>query len=136
MTTQDNTQALREAADKWFERTGRFYLANGHLESALKSAYLDGLAQPEQPSGSLSREQQAERVPCEWSLTDDDAGVYSSACGEMWVFNDGGPDENSVRFCQGCGKPVSLAHGITTPKEKTVMVPETPCGSCKKGDGK
>lgn len=54
----------------------------------------------------------AERVACNWSLTDDDNMIYESACGEAWVFNDGGPKENNVRFCQGCGKPVNL-FGIT-----------------------
>lgn len=49
MTT--NHDALREAADQWFERTGRFYLANGHLESALKAAYMDGLSQPMPEAG-------------------------------------------------------------------------------------
>lgn len=52
--------------------------------------------------------QPAERVACNWQLTDDDNMIYESACGEAWVFNDGGPKENNVRFCQGCGKPVNL----------------------------
>ena len=35
--------------------------------------------------------------------------TYDSGCGEKWSFIDGGPEENNVRFCQGCGKPVKLA---------------------------
>lgn len=36
--------------------------------------------------------------------------TWDSACGERWTFIEGGPLENSVRFCQGCGKPVKLAN--------------------------
>jgi site-specific DNA-cytosine methylase len=48
---------------------------------------------------------------CEWREDDpngDMSGTYASACGELWSFNDGGPKENNVRFCQGCGKPVQV----------------------------
>ena len=45
---------------------------------------------------------------CNWSLTDDDSEVWESSCGEEWTFIDGGPAENSVRFCHGCGKPVAI----------------------------
>jgi hypothetical protein len=48
---------------------------------------------------------------CEWREEDQwgpMAGTYESACGEAWAFTDGGPTENNVRFCQGCGKPVKL----------------------------
>ena len=50
-------------------------------------------------------EQQAEPVTCEWSLEDDDTmpGTYSSACGELWSFIDGGWKDNRVNFCHGCG---------------------------------
>lgn len=46
---------------------------------------------------------------CEWREDDPNGlmpGTYASACGELWSFNDAGPNENNVRFCQGCGKPV------------------------------
>ena len=46
---------------------------------------------------------------CNWSLMDEDNGVWESACGEAWTFIDGGPQDNNVRFCQGCGKPVAIA---------------------------
>lgn len=45
---------------------------------------------------------------CEWHLDDEENGIWQSACGEAWSFIDGGPVENSVRYCQGCGKPVAL----------------------------
>ena len=54
---------------------------------------------------------QTQAGACEWKHDDDD-GFWESACGEAWQFNDGGPADNNVRFCQGCGKPV-----LITPKE-------------------
>ena len=52
----------------------------------------------------------AETTGCLWSKDPDfEMGdTYDSACGEKWSFIDGGPAENRVRFCQGCGKPVKL----------------------------
>lgn len=45
---------------------------------------------------------------CEWTH-DEPQYSWDSACGEKWSFIEGGPKENFVRFCQGCGKPVVLA---------------------------
>lgn len=55
---------------------------------------------------------------CEWREEDPDGytpGTYASACGELWSFNDGGPKENHVRFCQGCGKPVQIMPFVAEP---------------------
>lgn len=53
--------------------------------------------------------QPAKRVPhCTWSFSDDDSGTWASACGELWSFIDGGPTDNRVRHCQGCGRPVTV----------------------------
>lgn len=46
---------------------------------------------------------------CEWTYDDNEyAPKWDSACGEAWCFIDGGPEENRVRYCHGCGKPVRL----------------------------
>ena len=47
---------------------------------------------------------------CEWTKDPDfEMGdTYDSSCGEKWSFIDGGPQENRVRFCQGCGKSVGI----------------------------
>ena len=52
----------------------------------------------------------AEPTGCTWTKDPDfEMGdTYDSSCGEKWSFIDGGPTENRVRFCQGCGKPVKL----------------------------
>ena len=48
---------------------------------------------------------------CVWTQdTDYETDIHYSACGEAWSFIEGGPKENKVRFCQGCGKPVKLTY--------------------------
>ena len=49
---------------------------------------------------------QVRATPCKWSETDD--GDWVTACGVDWVFTDGGPEDNDVRFCPCCGHPVEL----------------------------
>jgi hypothetical protein len=44
---------------------------------------------------------------CRWTYDEHDY-KWDSACGEAWQFTDGGPEDNGVKFCQGCGKPVVL----------------------------
>lgn len=44
---------------------------------------------------------------CSWAYDENDH-YWSSSCGEGWSFNDGGPVENKVKFCQGCGRSVVL----------------------------
>lgn len=42
---------------------------------------------------------------CVWTLDSDEyrGDSWDSACGETWCFVEGGPDDNRVTFCQGCG---------------------------------
>jgi hypothetical protein len=40
---------------------------------------------------------------CEWSQDDWEAGTWSAGCGLVWRFEDGGPTENEMKFCPGCG---------------------------------
>ena len=42
---------------------------------------------------------------CEWTEQDPDyaSDTWSSECGEMWSFTDGGIEDNRVNFCHGCG---------------------------------
>jgi hypothetical protein len=44
---------------------------------------------------------------CAWR-EDISSEFWESACGKTWCFADGGPAENDVLFCHGCGKPVAL----------------------------
>ncbi|MBO1505208.1 hypothetical protein JKX24_16450 [Serratia proteamaculans] len=45
---------------------------------------------------------------CKWTYDENDY-KWDSGCGEAWMFSDGGPTENGVKFCQSCGKTVLLA---------------------------
>ena len=44
---------------------------------------------------------------CTWSQNiDDESGMWETTCSEAFLFNDGGPKDNSFRFCCYCGKPL------------------------------
>lgn len=45
---------------------------------------------------------------CEWHYDEQECS-WSAKCGSHWLFYDGGPVENDVKFCQCCGKPVKIA---------------------------
>lgn len=34
--------------------------------------------------------------------------TWLSICGRRWILASGGPAENKIRYCHGCGKPVHL----------------------------
>ena len=46
---------------------------------------------------------------CAW--TEDGDGSWWSACGDGFVFTDGGPQDNSFRFCCYCGLPLVPPRG-------------------------
>jgi hypothetical protein len=68
-------------------------------------------------SDELDAALSAMKEDCAWRL--EDGEFYVSACGKVdgFQFNDGGPHENGVRFCFGCGKP--LPSPPRTPVETT-----------------
>ena len=43
--------------------------------------------------------------PCEWQREDDIhmPDTWRSECGVLWTFTDGGPVENDMKHCCGCG---------------------------------
>jgi hypothetical protein len=47
----------------------------------------------------------AQPAPCAWTKSNDPnmPDTYEATCGAVWTFTDGGPGENNVRFCPGCG---------------------------------
>jgi hypothetical protein len=50
---------------------------------------------------------EAEReATCTW--TEDSEGTWQTECGDAFVFTDGGPVENSVRYCCYCGKCIEI----------------------------
>ena len=51
---------------------------------------------------------QDEPSECDWRQEDDEnmPQTYRTRCGQLWSFIEGGPADNSVKFCHCCGKPV------------------------------
>jgi hypothetical protein len=50
----------------------------------------------------------AQPAPCTWTKSNDPhmPDTFDATCGVVWTFTDGGPAENDVRFCPGCGGKV------------------------------
>ncbi len=44
---------------------------------------------------------------CNWSQCND-TDVYSTNCGGMWEFSEGGPKENHAKYCPYCGKQIKV----------------------------
>jgi len=64
---------------------------------------------PDVPEWTKHKLTTAEMVGCEW-LEDELDGYWTTACGEMHCFTDGGPEDNHHRFCPYCGKPLTAIH--------------------------
>lgn len=48
---------------------------------------------------------------CRWQETmGPDEDFWHTACGEDWVFPEGGPNENKMNFCPMCGRPMKVVH--------------------------
>lgn len=75
---------------------------SGHHRAIINAAVVMLSRPPTPPAAS--------RVPggCEWAY-DDDGYKWEADCGTVWHFIDDGPNENGLKFCPGCGKPVVLA---------------------------
>ncbi len=43
---------------------------------------------------------------CTWAEDEDADGSWFASCGGSWVFNDGNPDDNDMKFCCFCGLPL------------------------------
>lgn len=53
----------------------------------------------------MARTKKSTEPVCVWTLDRDNWGdSWDTACGEKYVFIDGGPRENGQRFCGYCGR--------------------------------
>ena len=50
----------------------------------------------------MARTKQPPKPHCRWTVDEHD-GSWNGDCGAKWVFNEGGPVENKMRFCPQCG---------------------------------
>jgi hypothetical protein len=51
----------------------------------------------------------AQPTPCTWTKAPDPnmPDTFSATCGVVWTFSEGGPAENGMVFCPGCGSKVT-----------------------------
>jgi hypothetical protein len=61
---------------------------------------------------------------CEW-VEDGDNPTWETSCGRTWIFDNGGPIENDIKHCMGCGKKVTISDAMT---------PATPAGKAGESD--
>ena len=86
---------MTQTFESWADAMGLDELSSecASAEKAWQAALRQAIAQPE---------------ACTWTQTDDEDGIWSSSCGELWSFIDGGPKENRVSYCHHCGKKVEV----------------------------
>jgi hypothetical protein len=54
-----------------------------------------------------------------WTQTDDEeSNNWESACGDIFYFEDGSPEENGMKFCPYCGKPLAWKPHEPDPEEE------------------
>lgn len=73
------------------------------LAATLRAARGDGHAVSVPGDTVLEILDRVPLVECEWSPSDEDAGTWSSGCGELYVLIDGAPTDNHMRWCHFCG---------------------------------
>ncbi len=52
---------------------------------------------------------------CAWA--EDNEHTWHTSCGNAWGFFDGGPEDNDIKHCHGCGLPVRHAQSDTHRQE-------------------
>ena len=100
---KDTDIVLGQLAKEKFksERLAR-ELAEANDQRADSRKMIEGLCElRDELKAKLAAQSSATPAPCEW-LQDDD-GIYHSFCGDAFTFFDGGPKENSMKFCCYCG---------------------------------
>jgi hypothetical protein len=54
-------------------------------------------------------EAEAAKGSCTWNYEDSDYNLWHSECGEDWTFEEGGPTDNTMRYCPFCGQKLVVA---------------------------
>ena len=63
------------------------------------------IAELEETIRGICEAEEENNKPCEWTY-DRDMESYETGCGEAFVFEVGSLTENSVHFCQACGRKI------------------------------
>jgi hypothetical protein len=43
---------------------------------------------------------------CVWTQTEEEHTRWEASCGKVFIIEDGTPEENEMKFCTFCGKPI------------------------------
>jgi hypothetical protein len=75
--------------------------------------YLEATIAADTPAPQPPQAATAQRLPiteaksaCAW--TQDEDGAWDTACGQLFLFNEGGPEENQACFCHHCGGKIEV----------------------------
>ena len=61
------------------------------------------------PAGQCAHQGFEQPLPtkCTWSNSEDDSDTHwQTSCGEDFLLNDGTPEDNNMKYCCYCGKPI------------------------------
>jgi hypothetical protein len=74
------------------------------IKRAIAESALDKKAENARELG-LDYEPAQQKPVCQWQREDDDhmPDTWRSDCGVLWTFTDGGPVDNDMKYCCGCG---------------------------------
>ena len=121
MTEQGRTlrERVLKAFDDWrvklpSDRGFNHYEGEAFRNALIEAVNADALLTP-------GRADEGATTVCEWTLDADERGdSWDAKCGEKWCFIEGDPEDNRIRFCHGCGRPVVLVY------------PERHCSHCQR----
>lgn len=80
----DNENKLQEV-EKWFEKHSADIEINNGYVFLCRNGIFD-----------------TETQQCEW--TQDSDGTWNTECGQLFIVNDGTPEDNNMKFCAFCGE--------------------------------
>lgn len=97
------------------EKMSKYVFAGGDTES-WEFGFIAGLDSASEEIDRLKAELSqlkgmVDAAECVWEMEDSEfGGPWNSQCSVSWSFEYDGPEENGVKFCLGCGKPVKIRH--------------------------
>ena len=67
---------------------------------------------PPPPCRIMKAEEVANQIYCDWKFDKETiAPFWDTACGNVYVLNEGGPKDNEYNFCPGCGRHIREVKG-------------------------
>jgi hypothetical protein len=113
----------------------RAYTVEGEMASesfnAMINKFRELLQKADATVAELKSRLLAEAEVCEW--TEDDDANWWTACDNGFVFMDGGPMDNDMKFCPYCGRTVTIKSEVCTDCNGTGVIhhPDYPtCQTC------